>query len=87
MGFLWSAGIAAIATLLCLFLLPETHQATGQFKLSWQDFGLTKIARSATSRKFGRTYLLTFFSGSPLRFSPSPFSRFSSTCWGRMPRI
>lgn len=63
MGFLWSAGIAAIATLLCLFLLPETHQATGQFKLRWQDFGLGKIARSAASRKFGRTYLLTFFSG------------------------
>lgn len=64
MGFLSSAVIALLATLLCLFLLPETLENVCEtFQLSWQDFGLGRMLKSATDPRFGRTFWLTFFSG------------------------
>ncbi|MBD2111200.1 MULTISPECIES: MFS transporter [Cyanophyceae] len=63
-GFLFSAAIALFATALCLVLLPETL-ATGssRFQFSWQDFGFGRLVRSATDKRFGRIFWLTFFSG------------------------
>jgi predicted MFS family arabinose efflux permease len=64
MGFLFAAGMASIATLLCIFLLPETLPSpSGKVRLSWRDFGLKEIAQSATDPTFGRVFWLTFFSG------------------------
>lgn len=64
MGFLLSAAIALVATLLSIFLLPETlTTCCEKFQLSWQDFGFGRMAKSMRDERFGRTYWLTFFSG------------------------
>jgi predicted MFS family arabinose efflux permease len=64
MGFLLAAIMALIATLLCLFLLPETLPApVEKIRLSWRDFGFREIIQSATDPRFGRIFWLTFFSG------------------------
>ncbi len=63
MSFVVSAGIALVATLLCLFLLPETGTPDQGFRLSWQDFGLKQLATSLADPQYGRLYLLTFLSG------------------------
>jgi predicted MFS family arabinose efflux permease len=64
MGFLFSAAIALLAAILCLVLLPETlENCCDRFQLSWRDFGVDRLARSATDGRFGRIFWLTFFSG------------------------
>ena len=63
MSFVVSAGIALVATLLCLLLLPETSTPDQGFRLSWQDFGLKQLATSLADPQYGRLYLLTFLSG------------------------
>lgn len=64
MSFLVSAAIAAFASVLTLFFLPETATRQQQnFKLSWDDFAFGKIAKSATRPKLGQLFVLTFLSG------------------------
>lgn len=64
MGFLLSALMALLATVLCLLFLPETlATCCEKFQLSWRDFGLGRMATSMGDPRFGRTFLLTFFSG------------------------
>lgn len=63
MGFIMAAGIATLAVLLSLFFLPETLEEPDEFELTWRDFGFGKMLRSAKSPRFGRIFLLTFFSG------------------------
>ncbi len=78
MCFVVSAVIAAIATLLCFFALPESHppdQCT-EFKLTWADFKLGKVFSSIRSPKFGRLFLLTFLSGSTFTIFAFAFQPF-----------
>lgn len=64
MGFLLSACMALLATVLCWWLLPETLTTCCEtFQLSWRDFGLGRMAKSMGDPRFGRTFWLTFFSG------------------------
>jgi predicted MFS family arabinose efflux permease len=64
MGFLFSAVIALVATILCALFLPETlEQVSDQIKLTWKDFGFGPMIRSASDPRFGRIFWLTFFSG------------------------
>ncbi|WP_346293558.1 MFS transporter [Sphaerothrix gracilis] len=65
MSFLVGGAIAAIATLLCLFVLPETlkDKEAGKLQLRWRDFGIVKVLRSLQRPQFGRIFVLTFFSG------------------------
>ncbi|EKQ69480.1 arabinose efflux permease family protein [Leptolyngbyaceae cyanobacterium JSC-12] len=63
MGFLVAAGMALVATVLTLFFLPETLSTKRNFHLSWRDFGIGRIFKSATRPKIGSLFLLTFFSG------------------------
>ena len=64
MGFLLSALMALLATVLCVLLLPETlATCCEKFRLSWRDFGLGRMAKSMGDPRFGRTFWLTFFSG------------------------
>lgn len=64
MGFLFSAVIALVATILCFLLLPETlDQVSDQIKITWKDFGFGPMIRSASDPRFGRIFWLTFFSG------------------------
>ena len=77
MSFLVSAGIAAFASLLTLFFLPET--ASGQqenFRLSWDDFAFGKIAKSATRPRLGQLFVLTFLSGSTFTIFTFAFQPF-----------
>ena len=63
MGFLVSAGMASIAVLLCLCLLPETLPQRSAFQFSWRDFGLNKVMQSAVSPRLGRIFMATCLSG------------------------
>jgi predicted MFS family arabinose efflux permease len=64
MGFLFSAVIALVATILCALFLPETlEQVSDQIRLTWKDFGFGPMVRSASDPRFGRIFWLTFFSG------------------------
>lgn len=65
MGFLLAAAIAAIATLLSVFLLSETLpcEARGSFQLTWKDFGLVDMLKAVGHPKYGQVFLLIFFSG------------------------
>jgi predicted MFS family arabinose efflux permease len=64
MGFLLSACMALLATVLCWLLLPETlANCCDKFQISWRDFGLGRIVKSMGDPRFGRTFWLTFFSG------------------------
>lgn len=63
MGFIVAAGMALLAVVLSLCFLPETLAEPDEFALTWRDFGFGKMLRSARSPRFGRIFLLTFFSG------------------------
>jgi len=64
MGFLFSAIIALVATILCVVFLPETmEQVSDQIRLTWKDFGFGPMVHSANDPRFGRIFWLTFFSG------------------------
>jgi predicted MFS family arabinose efflux permease len=64
MGFLFSAVIALLATILCFLFLPETlDQVSDKIKITWKDFGFGPMIRSASDPRFGRIFWLTFFSG------------------------
>ena len=63
MSFFAGAAIAALATALTVFCLPETLPVREPFQWSWKMFGLGKILRSAKHPKLGRVFLLTFASG------------------------
>lgn len=63
MSFVVAAAIALIATLLCGFCLPETHEVCEKFELSWSDFKFGRIVRSVQNPRFGRVFVLTFMSG------------------------
>ena len=76
MSFLVSAGIAAFASLLTLFFLPETTKVQGDFKLSWDDFAFGKIAKSATRPQLGNLFILTFLSGSTFTIFTFAFQPF-----------
>ena len=83
MCFVVSAVIAAIASLLCFFALPESRpaerssSATRQgFKISLSDFGLDKVFSSLGNPKFGRLFLLTFLSGSTFTIFAFAFQPF-----------
>ena len=76
MSFLVSAAIAAFASLLTLFFLPETTSRQGEFKLSWNDFAFGKIAKSATRPKLGKLFILTFLSGSTFTIFTFAFQPF-----------
>ena len=76
MSFLVSAGIAAFASLLTLFFLPETTTTQGNFKLSWNDFAFGKIAKSAARPRLGNLFILTFLSGSTFTIFTFAFQPF-----------
>ncbi len=76
MSFLISAAIAAFASLLTLFCLPETTSNQESFKLSWDDFAFGKIAKSATRPKLGQLFILTFLSGSTFTIFTFAFQPF-----------
>ena len=76
MSFIVSAGIAAFASLLTLFFLPETASSQGDFKLSWDDFAFGKIAKSATRPQLGNLFVLTFLSGSTFTIFTFAFQPF-----------
>lgn len=63
MSFFAGAAIALIATLMTIFLLPETLTEREPFRLSWQLFGFAKILKSAQRPHLARVFWLTFFSG------------------------
>lgn len=76
MSFLISAAIAAFASLLTLFFLPETTPGQQNFKLSWNDFAFGKIAKSATRPRLGKLFILTFLSGSTFTIFTFAFQPF-----------
>lgn len=76
MSFLVSAAIAAFASLLTLFFLPETTSQPRDFNLSWDDFAFGKIAKSATRPKLGSLFVLTFLSGSTFTIFTFAFQPF-----------
>lgn len=76
MSFVVSAVIAAFASLLTLFFLPETTSTQGDFKLSWDDFAFGKIAKSATRPQLGNLFILTFLSGSTFTIFTFAFQPF-----------
>ncbi|MBE9046486.1 MFS transporter [Pleurocapsales cyanobacterium LEGE 10410] len=76
MSFLVSAAIAAFASLLTLFFLPETTSRQQGFKLSWDDFAFSKIAKSATRPRLGQLFILTFLSGSTFTIFTFAFQPF-----------
>ena len=86
MSFLVSAGIAAFASLLTLFFLPETTPRQQQFKLSWDDFAFGKIAKSATRPKLGQLFILTFLSGSTFTIFTFAFQPFFLNVLGQNAR-
>jgi predicted MFS family arabinose efflux permease len=76
MSFLVSAAIAAFASLLTLFFLPETTSQQRDFHLSWDDFAFGKIAKSATRPRLGSLFVLTFLSGSTFTIFTFAFQPF-----------
>ena len=76
MSFLVSAAIAAFASLLTWFFLPETASNRGNFQLSWDDFAFGKIAKSATRPQLGNLFVLTFLSGSTFTIFTFAFQPF-----------
>lgn len=63
MGFVVAAAMALLAVVLSWIFLPETLEEPDNFKLTWKDFGFGRMLRSIQSPRFGRIFLLTFFSG------------------------
>lgn len=76
MSFLVSAAIAILAVLLTLIFLPETATERDSFKLSWDDFAFSQIAKSATRPRLGRLFVLTFLSGSTFTIFTFAFQPF-----------
>lgn len=77
MSFLVSAAIAAVASLLTLFFLPETASRRAEnVKLSWDDFAFGKIAKSATRPGLSQLFFLTFLSGSTFTIFTFAFQPF-----------
>ena len=76
MSFLVSGAIAAFASLLTLFFLPETTVQQVNFNLSWNDFAFGKIAKSATRPRLGNLFILTFLSGSTFTIFTFAFQPF-----------
>ena len=76
MSFLVSAAIAAFASGLTLFFLPETTSQQTNFRLSWDDFAFGKIAKSATRPRLGQLFILTFLSGSTFTIFTFAFQPF-----------
>lgn len=76
MSFMVAAAIALVATILCWLFLPETHTQTQQVRLSWKDFGIHQVIQSLGSPKFGRIFLLTFFSGASFTIFTFAFQPF-----------
>lgn len=78
MSFFVSAVMAFFAVLLTLFFLPETapNLTSKKFKLSWQDFEFSKIAKSATKPKLGKLFILTFLSGATFTIFTFAFQPF-----------
>ncbi|MDJ0588459.1 MAG: MFS transporter [Pleurocapsa sp. MO_226.B13] len=62
-GFLVAAAIAFLATLLCIFLLPETLPQKQSFRLKWNELGLSKIVKSAVHTNFSKLFVISFASG------------------------
>lgn len=85
MSFVVAAAIALIATILCAFCLPETRQSQADFKLSWSDFKIQRIIRSVQSPRFGRIFLLTFFSGFTFTIFTFAFQPFFLNVLGQTP--
>ncbi|NER83626.1 MAG: MFS transporter [Leptolyngbya sp. SIO1D8] len=85
MSFVVAAAIALIATLLCAFWLPETHQVCDQFQLSWSDFKLGRVARSVGNPRYGRIFLLTFLSGFTFTIFTFAFQPFFLNILGQTP--
>ncbi|VEP16887.1 Major facilitator superfamily MFS_1 [Hyella patelloides LEGE 07179] len=88
MSFVVAAVIACFAVMLTLFFLPETlPQSTPKsFKLSWQDFTFSKIAKSATKPKLGKLFILTFLSGASFTIFTFAFQPFFLNVLDRNPK-
>lgn len=76
MSFLVSAIIAFVATILTIFLLPETLSQKQRFQLSWRDFEFSYIAKSAMRPKLGKVFILTFLSGATFTIFTFAFQPF-----------
>lgn len=78
MSFIVGAAIALFATILTIFFLPETLNASDkhQFHLSWRDFGFIKVFQSAVRPKLGKLFVLTFLSGSTFTIFTFAFQPF-----------
>jgi predicted MFS family arabinose efflux permease len=88
MSFLVAAAIAFFAVIITIFFLPETlPQSTPKsFKLSWQDFEFSKIAKSATKPKLGKLFVLTFLSGATFTIFTFAFQPFFLNILNRNPK-
>lgn len=62
-SFLIAAAIASLATLLCIFLLPETLPQKQSFRFNWNDFGVSKILKSAVHSNFSKLFVISLSSG------------------------
>ncbi len=78
MSFVVAAAIALFAVIITIFLLPETlpQSAPKSFKLSWQDFEFSKIAKSVTKPRLGKLFVLTFLSGATFTIFTFAFQPF-----------
>ena len=85
MSFIVAAAIALMATLLCAFCLPETHQVCDEFQLSWKDFKLGRVARSVQHPRYGRIFILTFLSGFTFTIFTFAFQPFFLNVLGQTP--
>jgi len=86
MSFVVAAAIAAIATVLCLFFLPETHAVSdGTFELDWSDFKLGRILQAVQHPRFGRIFVLTFLSGFTFTIFTFAFQPFFLNVLGQTP--
>ncbi|MGB3491299.1 MAG: MFS transporter [Elainellaceae cyanobacterium] len=76
MSFFAGAIMALVATLMTLFLLPETLLEREPFRFSWQIFGFAKILKSAQRPRLARVFWLTFFSGATFTIFTFAFQPF-----------
>lgn len=63
MSFVVSAGMAFLAMLLTIFVLPETQTQTTAFKLERKDFGIFKVFAASQHPRLGRLFISTFLTG------------------------
>ena len=78
MSFMVSAGIAFLAVIVTILFLPETRQGSTpkSFKISWQDFEFSKIAKSATKPRLSKLFILTLLSGTAFTIFTFAFQPF-----------